>query len=152
MKSTTYVVFSHPPSLSGLTSVPQTKDTSSEDNYCLTMQPPVITAHIRASVNQLLTESKDRANSRESTNQHKIEILDCYADQIMKWSQHLSPVQLLRKYSIEEVMALACLRGRYRDRASVRYTGEALRRCGFITKRDWTVAGRNKRYWIKGSL
>ena len=149
MKSTTYVVFSHPPSLSVLTSVPKTKDTSSGNGYCLTMQPPVITAHILDSVTQLLTESKGRVINRESTNPGKIEILDCYADQIMKWSQHLSPVQLIRKYSIEEVMALACLRGRYRDKASFRYTGEALRRCGFVTKRDWTVAGRNKRFWIK---
>jgi hypothetical protein len=151
MKSTAYVVFSHPPSLSGLTSVPQTKDTLTNDSNCLTMQPPVITAHIRNSVNQLLTESKDRAIGRVIKKSDKLEILDCYAEQIMNWSQHLSPVQLLRKYSIEEVMALACLRGRYRDQASVRYTGEALRRCGFITKRDWTVAGRNKRYWIKES-
>ena len=152
MKSTAYVVFPHPPSLSGLASVPQTVDKLSKDSICMTMQPPVITAHIRDSVNQLLTESKDRAMSRVSTKPEKIEILDCYADQIMKWSQHLSPVQLLRRYSIEEVMALACLRGRYRDQASVRYTGEALRRCGFVTKRDWTTAGRNKRFWIKESL
>jgi hypothetical protein len=115
------------------------------------MQPPVITAHIRDSVNQLITASKDIAISRVSTKPDKTEILDCYAEQIMKWAQHLSPVQLLRKYSIEEVIALACLKGRYRDQASVRYTGEALRRCGFVAKRDWTVGGRNKRFWMRES-
>jgi hypothetical protein len=151
MKSTASVVFSHPPSLSGLTSVPQTKDTLTKDSNCLTMQPPVITAHIRNSVNRLITESKV-SKTQEHTNSITVSIPDNYVGQITKWSEHLSAAQLSRKYSIEEVIVLARLRGRYRDQASVRYTGEALRRCGFITKRDWTVAGRNKRYWIKGSL
>ncbi len=51
---------------------------------------------------------------------------------------------------MDEVMVLAGLKGRYREHASARYTGEALRRCGFVTKRDWTTAGRNKRFWVKG--
>jgi hypothetical protein len=151
MKSIAYVVFTHPPSLSGLTPVPQTKDTSIQNKNYFTMQPPVITPHLRDSVNLLVTKSREKATCHPPSNTEMGAILDCYANQIMKWSQHLSPAQLSRKYSIEEVMALACLRGRYRDHASVRYTSEALRRCGFVTKRDWTVAGRNKRYWMKES-
>ena len=150
MKSIAYVVFAHPPSLSGLTPVPQTKDTPIQNNNYFTMQPPVITAYLRDSVNHLVTESKVKAKCHDPSNGEKASISDCYVSQIMNWSRHLSAVQLSRKYSIEEVIALACLRGRYRDHASVRYTSEALRRCGFKQKRDWTAAGRNKRYWVKG--
>jgi hypothetical protein len=77
-------------------------------------------------------------------------IADGYVRQITKWTQRLTPAQLGRCFSMEEVMALAGLKGRYREHASVRYTGEALRRCGFKQKRDWTAAGRNKRYWKFG--
>lgn len=152
MKSTACAVFGHPPSLPGLTCVPQSVDISIKANEELTMQPPVIAAYLRDSVNRLVTESREKATCHPPSNTEIVAIPDCYAKQIMKWSQHLSPAQLSRKYSIEEVIVLACLRGRYRDRASVRYTGEALRRCGFVTKRDWSVSGRNKRYWIKESL
>lgn len=151
MKSIAYVVFSHPPSLSGLTPVPQTKDTSIQNNNYFTMQPPVISAHIRDSVLRLVSESSEQATCLHHSKKEMAAIPDCYVTRIMNWSQHLSPAQLSRKYSIQEVMTLACLKGRYRDQASVRYTGEALRRCGFVTKRDWTEAGRNKRYWIKES-
>lgn len=150
MKSTTYVVFEHPPSLPGLIRVPESNDSPLTAKNFLTVQPPVITAYLRDSVNLLVTESKEKANCHRPSNEEKASIPDCYVSQIMNWSRHLSAVQLSRKYSIEEVIALACLRGRYRDHASVRYTSEALRRCGFKQKRDWTAAGRNKRYWVKG--
>lgn len=151
MKSTAYAVFDHPPSLPGLTCVPQSVDISIKANKDLTMQPPVIAAYLRDSVNRLVTESRGKAICHPPSNTEMGAIPDCYVNQIMKWSQQLSPAQISRKYSIEEVMSLACLRGRYRDHASVRYTSEALRRCGFVNKRDWTVAGRNKRYWMKES-
>lgn len=114
------------------------------------MQPPVIGATLRETVNRLAREATSTPTPQPTTHLALGSISDNYVTQIMNWSQRLTPAQLGRRYSLEEVMTLAGLKGRYRDHASVRYTGEALRRCGFVTKRDWTTAGRNKRFWVKG--
>lgn len=113
-------------------------------------QPPVIGATLRDAVNRLAREAMASPTTQPHTHATTGHIADTYVTQITNWSQRLTPAQLGRRYSMEEVMALAGLRGRYRDHASARYTGEALRRCGFVTKRDWTTAGRNKRFWVKG--
>lgn len=113
-------------------------------------QPPVIGANLRDAVNRLAREATATPAPQPPTHAAHSSISDSYVTQIMNWSQRLTPAQLGRRYSMEEVMTLAGLKGRYRDNASVRYTGEALRRCGFVTKRDWTSAGRNKRFWVKG--
>lgn len=148
MKSIAYVVLSSPRSLPGLTGVPQDRDTAVTNTRKMTMQPPVISANLRDTVNRLVREAA--VISQSHTHLPPGSIADSYVTQITRWSQQLTPAQLSRRYSMEEVMALAGLKGRYRDHASVRYTGEALRRCGFVTKRDWTTAGRNKRFWVKG--
>jgi hypothetical protein len=70
-----------------------------------------------------------------------------YLDQIKSWCSQLSKVQLTRLYTINEVISLARLEGRMGRRASVQLVGNALTACGFVPKRDWTAAGRNKRYW-----
>jgi len=109
------------------------------------MQPPMIGVNLREIVNRLALEAM--ADQPPTTRVHPGPIVDSYVAQITNWTQCLTPLQLGRSFSMEEVMALAGLKGRYRDRASVKYTGEALRRCGFKQQRDWTAAGRNKRYW-----
>lgn len=148
MESTAYVMWSSPRSLPGLTGVPQDRDTTVMNTTKMTMQPPVIGANLRDAVNRLAREAA--TTPQPHTHLAPGSIADSYVTQITSWSQQLTPAQLDRRYSMEEVMILAGLKGRYRDRASVRYTGEALRRCGFVTKRDWTTAGRNKRFWVKG--
>ena len=112
------------------------------------LQPPVIGATLRESVNRLVREATATTSMAPDTHVATEHIADGYVTQITKWTQCLTPAQLGRCFSMDEVMALAGLKGRYRDHASVRYTGEALRRCGFKQKRDWTAAGRNKRYWL----
>ncbi len=116
------------------------------------MQPPVIGATLRESVNRLVREAT--ATTTMAPHEHAAtgSITDDYVTEITRWTQRLTPAQLGRCFSMEEVIALAGLKGRYRDCASVRYTGEALRRSGFKQKRDWTAAGRNKRYWVKEIL
>lgn len=114
------------------------------------MQPPIIGINLREAVHRLALEAATASRPQPHTHAVIGSIPDGYVTQILNWSQRLTPAQLGRRYSIEEVMALAGLKGRYRERASVRYTGEALRRCGFVTMRDWTTAGRNKRFWVKG--
>ena len=150
MKSTTYMVFGYPPSLPGLTGVPQDRDITFTASINMKVQPPVIGVGLRDAVNRLAREAIAAPSTQPPAHVSTGSIADKYVTQIMNWSQRLTPAQLGRRYSMEEVMALAGLKGRYRDNASVRYTGEALRRCGFVTKRDWTTSGRNKRYWVKG--
>jgi len=110
------------------------------------MQPPMIKVNLRDVVNRLALQAM--AKQPTTTYVHAEPIADEYVSKITMWTKCLTPAQLGRYFSMEEVMALAGLKGRYRDHASVRYTGEALRRCGFIQKRDWTASGRNKRYWL----
>ena len=70
-----------------------------------------------------------------------------YLDQIRCWYLQLSKVQRARLYTIDEIIRLARLEGRLGRKASVQLVGNALTACGFMPKRDWTAAGRNKRYW-----
>lgn len=70
-----------------------------------------------------------------------------YLEQIKNWYSQLSKLQLARLYTMNEVISLAKLEGRHGRNASVQLVGNALTACGFVPKRDWTAAGRNKRYW-----
>ena len=111
------------------------------------MQPPLIFQNLRAAIDQLkaeaITEQARSVQAEPSEN-----IAEEYVERIQIWLDRLPPVQRTRKFSIAEVITLATLPGHYCPSASLRYTGEALRRCGFKQKRDWTAAGRNKRYWL----
>jgi hypothetical protein len=86
--------------------------------------------------------------SNLATSKTDQKIVDEYTSLIRSWQDQATPIQKLRLFTIDELIRLANLSGRFRVQASHRYTGEALRRCGFTQKRDWTAAGRNKRYWI----
>lgn len=152
MKSTSYVEFGPTPSLPGLTGVPQDRDTTIKTLSRMKMQPPVIQANLREAVAELAREGLAPVNTRSGMVDINGPITECYVALITSWVQCLTPSQLGRHYTLGEVICLSGLRGRYRDHASVRYTGEALRRCGFKQKRDWTAAGRNKRYWVKETL
>jgi hypothetical protein len=110
------------------------------------MQPPLIFETLRETIDRLKTEA---VNVKVPPVQKapKENIADEYVGLIQTWVGRLPPVQLQRQFTIAEVIALATLPGHFRPTASLRHTGEALRRCGFKQKRDWTAAGRNKRYW-----
>lgn len=110
------------------------------------MQPPSIFQNLRTTIDQLKTEALS-AQARPVQDAPKGNIADEYVERIQTWVSQLPPVQRCRQFTIAEVIALACLQGHFRPNASQRSTGEALRRCGFKQKRDWTAAGRNKRYW-----
>jgi len=112
------------------------------------MQPPLIYRSVRDQM-QLLHERMQESGAATPVplKAHQ-KIVDEYATQIRDWQEHAAPVQRLRLFTIDELIRLTNLSGRFRAQASHRYAGEALRRCGFKQKRDWTVAGRNKRYWI----
>ena len=111
------------------------------------MQPPLIYESIKEAIYRLKTEAMSEQTTPVQTLQAR-SISDEYVERIQTWVDRLPPVQRCRQFTIAEVIALATLPGHFRPNASLRYTGEALRRCGFKQKRDWTAAGRNKRYWL----
>jgi hypothetical protein len=70
---------------------------------------------------------------------------------IASWLTTLTPRQRERRYTMQEIEQLAGLTGKHGAGASHTRLGQALRKSGFIPGRDWTVAGRNSRYWtLKG--
>ena len=102
---------------------------------------------LRQQIDKLKAETLE-LNSKPTTRPAKpISLIEHYTDQITEWVASLNPLQLSRSYTLSEIIALAGLKGHYRDRASNQFTGEALRRSGFTGKRDWSRLGRNSRYW-----
>ena len=115
------------------------------------MQPPLIIRPLREQMELLRNQSLSRVESQPVVYASAQKIVDDYASLIRSWQEQAPQVQRLRLFTIDELIRLTNLSGRFRVRASHRYTGEALRRCGFKQKRDWSAAGRNKRYWIWSS-
>ncbi len=112
------------------------------------MQPPLIYRSVREQIDLLREQALAHVNSKHQAVNTDQKIVDEYTSLIRSWQDQAAPIQKFRLYTIDELIRLINLSGRFRVKASYRYTGEALRRCGFKQKRDWTVAGRNKRYWI----
>ena len=69
---------------------------------------------------------------------------------VADWFRSIPPAARQRRYRIEELLLIFA--GRYRDRPAIRLLAEALRANGFIPRRDWSVAGRNSRYWLPPQL
>lgn len=115
------------------------------------MQPPLIYRPLRAQLEQLREQSLISTQPEPFAEKKCPEIVDEYTTLIRNWQEHSAPIQRQRVFTIDELIRLTNLNGRFRIHASHRYTGEALRRCGFKQKRDWSKAGRNKRYWIWSS-
>ena len=109
-------------------------------------QPPVIKAYLK---DQLIRLQENAINSiaRKPKGHREVDLVKLYTQRIHKWIRSLSPSQQQREFSIKEIMVLADLRGHYRKLASVQYTAEALRNCGFKQNRNWKISGRNKRFW-----
>ena len=72
---------------------------------------------------------------------------DRLREQIKTWTESMSPEQLTRRFATEEIERLAGLVGKHGGRAAHHHMAKALRAIGFFSCRDWTVAGRNRRYW-----
>ena len=111
-------------------------------------QPHFILAPtLRQHIDKLKTQVQE-TNLRAPTRPTKpISLINHYIHQITTWIVSMTDLQRQRTYTLEEIIALAGLKGHFRSRASNQFTGEALRRSNFYPKRDWTNSGRNKRYW-----
>jgi hypothetical protein len=74
---------------------------------------------------------------------------DRLVSEISAWLKTMSLQQQSRKFTIDEVVALARLTGAYQLSPAKREVALALRTLGFQPCRDWTRAGRNRRYWSR---
>lgn len=72
---------------------------------------------------------------------------DRYRQAVAAWLAAMTPIQRARAYNLDEIVKLSGLHGVNGKAASPQLVGNALHACGFVRMRDWTVAGRNRRYF-----
>lgn len=143
MKSTTYMEFYSPPSLSGPMGAPKDRDTTVVVTSKKTLPPPTSgPLPLRMQLEQL------RRCSERFIHTKPLRHTDRLREQIKTWADSMTPDQLTRRFSTEEIERLAGLVGKHGGRAANHHMAQALRAVGFTSCRDWTVAGRNRRYWI----
>ena len=110
------------------------------------MQPPTCkTLPLRIQLAQL------RQAAAESVGINHQGQTDKLSDQIKTWSESMTPEQRKRRFTMEEIERLAGLVGKLGKGAAHHHIAQSLRAIGFDSRRDWTAAGRNKRYWIWSS-
>ena len=113
------------------------------------MQPPEgLRPHLRDAINDL----KRKVQVNQSVPQHPTitEVVTTsarYEIAIAKWAATLTPAQRQRRYAMDEIIKLSGAQGCDGKQASVQVMGVALLARGFVQGRDWTVAGRNCRFW-----
>jgi hypothetical protein len=143
MKSTAYVGFYSPPSLSGPMRVPKDRDTTVTVKTKVPLQPPTSgPVPLRVQLERLKRTSERVFHTKP------LRHTDRLREQIKTWSESMTPEQLTRRFSTDEIERLAGLIGKHGGRAAHHHMAQALRAVGFTPCRDWTVAGRNRRYWI----
>lgn len=117
-----------------------------------------IHAYLRTHIDQLKQEAEESSRRRQgelerSKQQLKPNSLQPAKPldvQITELMATLPPTQRDRKWSMAELVSR--LDGRYRDRPHPQMVGEALRRLGWSTGRNWTKAGGGRRYWVSRNL
>ena len=110
------------------------------------VQPPEkLTAYLRDALIDL--KRKVDASVPKAATRVDISTSVRYQDAISGWIATLTPVQRQRRFSMDEIIKLAGVRGIDGRLASVQVMGDALQSCGFTQGRDWTKAGRNQRFW-----
>jgi hypothetical protein len=105
------------------------------------MQPPTFNSvPLRIQLAQL-KQASAAAPARQTSHTDKLR------DQIKAWSESMTPEQRNRRFSTEEIERLAGLKGKTGGRTAHHHIAMALHEVGLKPYRDWTVAGRNRRYW-----
>ena len=59
----------------------------------------------------------------------------------------LPPIELQRPWSMADFISR--LTGRYRDNPHRMKVSDALRKLGWVRRRDWSTAGGGRRYWYR---
>ncbi len=113
------------------------------------MQPPTSQILERFSLRTDINRLKADANQLPITPSSTINTdpVDVYTQAITKWLGTLPPTHQGRTYTLRELISLAVIGNPPGKPPADRHVSTALERCGFYRKRDWTVAGRNRRYW-----
>lgn len=108
--------------------------------------PPLINEPLYLQIQRLKEEValSDLKKSSVITNNPHIYTLE---EKLVLWIQSSTPAQLQKPYTTIEVIKLASLTGKYRERPALQEVAQLLRKHGFIHKRSWTNANRNQRYW-----
>lgn len=112
--------------------------------------PPLINQHLYLQI-QRLKEQVALSDLKKSS----VSTLPTYTleEKLVPWIESLTPAQLQRPYTTIEVIKLALLTGKYRERPALQEVAQLLRKHGFEHKRSWTNASRNQRYWkFKGEI
>jgi hypothetical protein len=115
------------------------------------MQPPTSSTYLRDRIAQLKMEAEARNNNLLLAGLGSTPI-EQYCQKINSWIHTLSSTQQERKYSIEEIISLADLKGQTTKFPALSDIATALRNTNFIQVRSWKKADRSKRFWVfKGS-
>jgi hypothetical protein len=111
--------------------------------------PPhyVLSPNLRQQIDKIKAQAEVANSIPRIRPTNPISLIDKYTHQITEWLESLSPLQKHRKYTLLEIIALSGIVGYYHPRASNQYTGAALRKAGFKSKRVWPAEGPSTRYW-----
>lgn len=110
------------------------------------MQPPLVNAPLYLQIQRLkeevaVSELKKASVTPDTPPTYTLE------EKLVLWIASLSPAQLQRPYTTEEVIKLTSLTGKYRSRPALQEVAHLLRKHGFKHKRSWKNNSRNQRYW-----
>ncbi len=108
--------------------------------------PPQISAFAKESISRLAHEAEQINKTPRPLNPQRVPNKPDYLNQIATWYKSLPPASKYRRYMMAEFTSQFA--GAYRSHAAARSIAAALRTLGWIEKRDWTLAGRNRRYWL----
>lgn len=90
----------------------------------------------------------EESRLRELEARAKLAQYEPLEDQIRRWWANLPECQKNRRFQLVEIAAN--FRGKHKPKAALREVAAALRALGWREVRDWTNAGRNRRYWVQG--
>lgn len=110
------------------------------------MQPPQKTLTLKQQVAALMELARQQKlpQAARPTSTNTYTNVD-YKQMIQHWYANEPPAFRDRKYSMAEFVIRFA--GRFRPKPATRLIAEALRALGWTEHRDWTRAGRNRRYW-----
>lgn len=101
---------------------------------------------LRTQLETLKSLSQREVQIYKPTRRHS-DILVELEKNLKNWLDSMNWQEKCRCFTTVEIIALAQLRGKNGPRPGDRLVGQALRIVGFAPKRDWTIAGRNRRFW-----
>lgn len=111
------------------------------------MQPPSTSTYLRDRIAQLKIEAEAR-NNNPLPARVALTPIEEYRQKIDTWIHTLPPSQQGRKYSIEEIISLAGLKGQTTELPALSDVATALRLASFQQVRSWKKADRSKRFWL----